>query len=374
MLVKKPPMGWNSWNTFAEHISESLLRETADAMADNGLLDAGYQYVVIDDCWSERERAEDGHLLASHEKFPGGMKALADHIHSRGLKFGMYSCTGVRTCADYPGSFEHEFLDAQTFAEWGVDLLKYDFCYKPDRISGELLYRRMAMALRNSGRDILFSACNWGCDESEKWIRSTGAHMWRSTGDIFDNWDSIKSLVLAQLDKACYGAVGCFNDMDMLVVGMHGNGNVGLGGCTDEEYRTHFSVWCMLNSPLMIGCDVRNMTPATREILLNREMIAINQDPEGRQPYIAINANNERFVWVKPLENGDYAILFANLADSGQRIWVSWWDLGLPHASGYAFQLRDLWKHEDLGVFKDGFGPGMPAHSCVVVRASLVKA
>ena len=237
MLAQTPPMGWNSWNTFGEKINEQVVKDTADAIVALGLKDVGYEYVVIDDCWSLLERDENGRLVADPEKFPSGMKALADYVHSKGLKFGIYSCVGFLTCAEYPGSFDHEFEDAQTFADWGVDFLKYDFCYKPSRVNGPLLYQRMSMALKATGREILFSACNWGRDDVETWIRSTGAHMYRSTGDIGDNFQCMKEIAVSQYDKLAYSLPGCFNDIDMLICGMHGNGNVALGGCTEEEYN-----------------------------------------------------------------------------------------------------------------------------------------
>ncbi len=179
-------MGWNSWNTFGHDINEELIKTTADSMVSEGFLEAGYNYLVIDDCWSKRMRNEKGELEADPEKFPNGIKAVADYVHSKGLKFGIYSCAGNYTCAGYPGSYEYEFVDARTFAEWGVDFLKYDYCYKPAFEVGKMLYRRMGLALANCGRDILFSACSWGADETNKWIKETGAHMWRSTGDIND--------------------------------------------------------------------------------------------------------------------------------------------------------------------------------------------
>lgn len=372
MLSKTPAMGWNSWNTFGSDISDSLIRETADAMVDNGLKEAGYEYVVIDDCWSEKQRDKNGRLVPDHNKFPNGMKALSDYVHGKSLKFGMYSCAGIRTCADYPGSFEHEFTDAKTFAEWGVDFLKYDYCFKPKHIEGHLLYKRMAMALRNCGRDILFSACSWGTDGPETFMRNAGAHMWRSTGDIQDNWESIKGIVYQQMNLMPYGAPGCYNDMDMLVVGMRGKGNVGLGGCTDEEYRTHFAIWCLFNSPLMIGCDVRNLDDVTKSILTNRELIAINQDPEGRQPYIVLN-EYEHLVCAKPLSGGDYAIGVFNMSDNEAGIYANFWDMGLPLDCGYSLLLRDLWQHEDIGVYKEGINVKLQPHSGVVYRAKFVK-
>ena len=192
MVKLTPPMGWNSWNTFGANISEELIFEIADRMVEDGYLDAGYEYVVIDDCWSLRERDANGRLVPDPKKFPHGMKYVADYIHSKGLKFGMYSCAGMLTCAGYPGSMDHEFIDAATFAEWEVDLLKYDYCFNSRIIAGEYLYRRMGLALENCGRDILLSCCTWGVDQTHEWVKTTASSMWRSTTDIFDNWDSIK--------------------------------------------------------------------------------------------------------------------------------------------------------------------------------------
>lgn len=373
MLSQTPPMGWNSWNTFGNDISDSLIRETADAIIDNGLLDAGYNYAVIDDCWSKKQRGADGRIVPDPAKFPAGMKALSDYVHAKGLKFGMYSCAGTRTCADYPGSYEYEFLDADSFASWGVDFLKYDYCYKPKYIEGHLLYKRMAMALRTCGRDILFSACSWGHDAPESFMRNAGAQMWRSTGDIVDNWPSVKDIVYQQVPLMPYGAPGCYNDMDMLIVGMHGRGNVGLGGCTDEEYKTHFSIWCLFNSPLMIGCDVRRLDEATRTILTNRELIAVNQDQEGRQPWIFLN-EREQLAVLRPLSGGDYALGVFNLSDDTREVYANFWDAGLPTGSGLGFALRDLWQHEDIGVVREGLRVNLEPHAGVVYRAKLVKA
>lgn len=390
-----PPMGWNSWNTFTWEISDKLIREAADAMASE-LRDAGYEYIVIDDCWSEKQRDKNGRLVPDHWKFPDGIKPVADYVHSKGLKFGMYSCAGTHTCGGHPGSFEHEFDDAETFAEWGVDYLKYDYCYKPDHIPGEVLYKRMSTALRNSGRDIMFSACNWGNDNVYKWIRESGAHLFRSTGDIQDNWESIKRLALSQIGNECYGGNFCHNDIDMLVVGMHGGSNnewinsteqgvnviadsgetmPRLGGCTDEEYRTHFSLWAIMNSPLMIGCDIRRMTPATKEILTNKDVIAINQDIECRGPYCIRQWNNPDNVFslVKPLANGDYAIGMFNFGDRAGEMSLQFWDIGLTTASGRGLSVYDCWKHEELGTFTERFVTTVEPHGCVVLRAKVVK-
>ena len=222
-------MGCNTWNTFGADINEKLIFELADKMVEDGYKDVGYEYLVIDDCWSEKERDENGRLVPDKNKFPNGMKYVADYVHKKGLKFGMYTCAGVRTCAGYPGSYQHEFVDAKTFAEWGVDFLKYDFCYFPHTADCKNAYLTMSNALKASGREILFSMCNWGVENTWDWARSVGAHMYRSTGDIFDNYISMKKIALSQLDKLRSSAPGCFNDVDMMVVGMYNEGNVAFG-------------------------------------------------------------------------------------------------------------------------------------------------
>jgi len=375
MLSKTPPMGWNSWNTFGAHISDSLIRETADTLVATGLAACGYEYVVIDDIWALRERDENGRMVADPEKFPHGMKALADYVHSKGLKFGMYSCAGIMTCASYPGSFDYEYIDAQTFAEWGVDFLKYDYCFKPPSSFGPNLYKRMAMALRASGREILFSACNWGAEESEKWMRTSGAHMWRSTGDIEDNWKSIIDILELQNDKEAFGAPGCFNDMDMLVVGMYGKGNVGLGGCNDVEYKSHFSMWALLNSPLMIGADVRGLSDAALAILSNRDIIALNQDEEGRQPYQVTEWTNPKLkkIYVRALADGAYAVGMFNLGDKPLDINLMFCEIGLTTHAGYRMEFTELWEKKNYGIFKDKLTVSIDAHDCKVFKVKLVK-
>lgn len=374
-----PPMGWNSWNTFTEEINEQVVKQSADAMVESGLADCGYEYIVIDDCWSLRERDKNGRLQADPEKFPSGIKAVADYIHSKGLKFGMYSCDGPLTCARYPGSFDHEFIDAATFAEWGVDFLKYDNCFKP-AIAGNILYRRMAMALRNCGRDILFSACNWGAEESEKWIRSTGAHMYRSTGDIRDSWQSIKSLALSQICKISHSGTYCFNDIDMLVVGMYGKStnehiaNSDISACTDLDYRTHFAFWCMMNSPLMIGCDIRNMNEATKKILTNRDLIAINQDIEGRSPYYlgsTPETPREYFWMYKMLSNGDIALGVFNFSDKKRGMALQLFDLGLPETTGKCLRAYDCVNGEDFGILPQSVYVQVEAHDCKIFRCKI---
>lgn len=377
MIVKTPPMGWNSWNTFGGNINEELIKTTADTMVNEGYLDAGYEYLVIDDCWSKRVRNEKGELEPDPEKFPNGMKAVADYVHSKGLKFGMYSCAGNYTCAAYPGSYEYEFIDARTFAEWGVDYLKYDYCFKPAHEYGKMLYRRMGLALANCGRDILFSACSWGADETHKWIKETGAHMWRSTGDIQDNWTSIKELYEKQLPIVEYNGQGCFNDMDMLVVGMHGNGNVAReNGCTDEEYLMHFSLWCLFGVPLMMGGDIRNMNDYCRNVMLNRELIAINQDPENRPPYYEPKqryASNGRMGMLKMLSNGELLLAYYNFAEYPLDVLLYFDDIGVPYSSGYGLELTDVLTGECVGVKRDFYNPRLEGHSFKFFKAKFVK-
>ena len=395
MVINTPPMGWNSWNTFGAEISEKLIMESADAIAATGLQNAGYNYVVIDDIWALKERDSQGRLVPDPQKFPHGMKFLSDYVHKLGLKFGMYSCAGYLTCAGYPGSFEHEWVDAQSFAQWGVDFLKYDFCFCPTTVRPDILYKRMSLALANSGRDILLSACSWGAKNTKTWIKETGAHMWRSTYDIQDCWKSVRDLAVSQLMVQQYNGRGRFNDLDMLIVGMNGHGNVGLTGCTEEEYRTHFSLWAMLGSPLMIGCDVRNMTEQTKQILMNREVLAIDQDPLGCQPFFVNNFgglhdprapgeellpeyNLECPCLARYLDGGDIAIGLFNLSDSQ----VSRWELtilpdvlGLPLNSHKKLEFRDLWTGETLADFNGTLKVDrLDAHSSRLFRARVVDA
>lgn len=380
-LAHTPPMGWNSWNTFGWNINEELIKTVADYFAENNLKDAGYEYIVIDDCWSEKQRDANHRLVPDKEKFPNGIKAVADYVHSKGLKFGIYSCAGTHTCGGHPGSFDHEFIDAETFAEWGVDYLKYDYCYKPKCADGENLYKRMAMALRCCGRDIVFSACNWGADNVYTWIRESGAHLFRSTGDIQDNWVSIRNIAESQLGHEAYSGVYCHNDMDMLVVGMHGKGDnaevlgSSLMGCTETEYKTHFALWAIMNSPLMIGCDVRKMSESTKEILLNTDIIAINQDPECRGPYCIRQWNNpdKVFALVKPLSGSEYAIGLFNLSDRKSEMSLQFFDIGLPMSSGRGLELYDCHTHKIVGTFSERYAVQLEAHDCQVFRAKPVK-
>ena len=374
MLASRPPLGWNSWNTFGEHISDPLIREMADFMVDRGYRDAGYQYLVIDDCWSLRDRDESGRLVPDPEKFPCGMKAVADYVHSKGLKFGMYSCAGVMTCAGYPSSYDHEFLDAETFASWGVDFLKYDFCNFPETGDCRTRYQTMSMALKSTGREILFSACNWGQEDSWDWMRACGAHMYRSTGDIFDNAASYRNIAVSQIPPLNASAPGCFNDMDMLTVGMYGNGLVGTTGCGDADYRSQFALWCFCSAPLMLGCDIRNMSDFIRKLVTNRDLIRIDQDSEARPPIMTHHPWNDRLVTLfKHLDDGSYALGFFNLDDSDGEAVATFSDFGLPAHAGYDLILRDALDGGDEHRCREYLRVSVPAHDCRVFIARLAR-
>ena len=375
VLAQTPPMGWNSWNTFGSRITEELIKQTADAFVDTGLQAAGYEYIVIDDLW-EAESRVDGKLTWDVTKFPNGIPALAEYVHSKGLKFGIYSCAGTHTCAGKPASYGYEEIDAQTFADWGVDFLKYDFCYVPAGVDGPQLYQRMGQALRSTGRPILFSLCEWGKHEPWKWGCRTGGHMWRTTGDINDSWGSIVRLGFElQAGLEPYAGPGHWNDPDMLVVGMYGSGNVARGGCTDDEYRSHFSLWSLLAAPLMLGCDVRLMNTVTRDILLNTEVIAVNQDKLGRQGYRVggVDWGGEiAETWVKPLEDGSIAVGLFNLGERIQRrVSIAWESIGLQ--SHRKCSVRDLWQHEDLGIMNGDFSTLVDGHDVALVRITPIR-
>ena len=393
MILQRPPMGWNSWNTFGENISDSLIRETARAMKEKGYLDAGYRYIIIDDCWSLKERDSRGRLVPDPAKFPEGMKAVSDYVHSLGFLFGMYSCAGVQTCAGYPSSYDHEFVDAETFAAWGVDYLKYDFCNFPASADGKNRYATMSMALKSTGRDILFAACNWGTDEPWKWMNSLGAHSYRSTGDIQDNFKSFSAIARSQLDHFCMSGPSCFNDIDMLTVGMYGRGNVALGeACGDLDYGTQFSLWCILSAPLILGGDVRNLTPFAEGLVKNPGLLRINQDPECRPPFPVYRGRvlsteydpetgsswheypDAGLTLFKHLSGGEFAVGYFNFAPKSGELPFIFADAGLPYGSGIGFRLRDAVTGEDLGVHRDYFHVRLPAHGSRVLLARMEKA
>lgn len=501
-LARTPPMGWNSWNKFSCHIDENIVREIADAMVSTGMKDAGYEYVVIDDCWMAPTRDANGNLQPDSRTFPHGIKALADYVHSKGLKFGIYSCNGTRTCQGLPASLGYEEQDARLFASWDVDYLKYDFCYSekavceidkitvdgvdyeaeaPENVieggaaigflskcSGERCvsqigegsgsleftsvhvpragcyqltiqyvhrggdvgpravfmsvngkegqrlrlinwtyerdavstlevpvelqeggnrirfynpytsreitiqnYTKMSQALQATGRPIVFSLCEWGTHRPWEWGAPI-AHLWRTTGDIFDKWESVLSILDRQVGLERYAGPGGWNDPDML--------EVGNGGMTATEYRAHFSLWCLLNAPLMAGNDLRHMDEETRAILTNKEVIAVNQDPAGVQGS-RIRKDGDQEVWAKVLANGDRAVILFNRGESDTLMEVSLAELGFGDAGGTAasagaagapgahYVARDLWEHRDVAFNGEGkLRAVVPGHGVAMFR------
>jgi alpha-galactosidase len=324
-LAKTPPMGWNSWNKFHCDVSEVLIMGIADAMVSSGMKDAGYEYVVIDDCW-QVSRDENGEIVVDKDRFPHGMKYVADYVHSKGLKFGIYSCAGTLTCQRRPGGFGHEYQDARTYAKWGVDYLKYDWCSSSTQ-DAKSSYTNMRNALYTAGRPIVFSICEWGSNKPWEWAGDVG-HLWRTTGDISDSWNSMIGIFDKQKDLARYAGPGKWNDPDML--------EVGNGGMTTEEYKTHFSLWCMLASPLIAGNDIQNMTPETKSILLNKEIIAINQDTLGRQA-TCYRDNGDYQIWVKGLSNNEKAVCLLNKSDEKKSVLVDFALLASVRSGGRGF-------------------------------------
>jgi alpha-galactosidase len=354
-LAKTPPMGWNSWNLFAEKINDQTVRTMADAMVSSGMRDAGYIYVNIDDTW-EGVRDAQGNLQANH-KFPD-MKALADYVHSKGLKLGIYSSPGPRTCGSYPASYGHEVQDASTFASWGIDYLKYDWCsagniYKNDAL--QPVYQKMGDALGATGRPIVYSLCEYGMGSVEKWGADVSGNLWRTTGDIRDEWDSMIANVEQQVPTAPYAGPGHWNDPDMLEIG---NGHM-----SDDEYRTHMSLWALVAAPLLAGNDIRSMSASTKAILLNKEVIAIDQDPLGKQASPKRNGNLE--TWVKPLADGSVAVGVVNLGSAALKAAVHASDLHLSQAGGKA---RDLWSHKDVQFKGDVYAATVPSHGVLLLR------
>ncbi|MDE3105068.1 MAG: glycoside hydrolase family 27 protein [Acidobacteriota bacterium] len=357
-------MGWNSWNKFAcKGVNEQVVRAAADAMAANGMKDAGYQYIVIDDCW-QTSRDAQGNIVADKDKFPSGIKAVADYVHSKGLKFGIYTDAGAMTCAKRPGSIGHEYQDAQQYANWGVDYLKEDWCNTLPGQSSESSYTLMREALKATGRPILFSICEWGSTKPWLWAGPVG-NMWRSTGDIQDCWDCKKQWggngVVQILDQLApiysYAGPGHWNDPDML--------EVGNGGMTQEENRAHFGMWAMLSAPLLAGNDLEHMTPAIKEILLNKEVIAVDQDTLGQQAR-RVKQQNGLEVWSKELADGGRAVALLNRSDAPATIEATWQEIGYPAKTSAA--VRDLWAMKDLGQKTGGYSATVPSHGMVMVK------
>ena len=373
-LAQTPPMGWNSWNKFSCNVSEQLIREMADAMVSSGMKDAGYEYIVIDDCW-QIARDEKGNILPDPDRFPSGMKALADYVHSKGLKFGLYSCAGSRTCQGRPGSRGYQFQDARQYAEWGVDFLKYDWCSNEGQ-NAEAAYRTMSDALRVCGRPIVFSICEWGTNEPWRWPAGIG-HMWRISRDIRDcyqctfDWGGVGVLEIIdkQVDLWRYASPGRWNDSEMLEVG---NGNM-----TYDEYVTHFSMWAMLASPLMAGNDLRDMDKTTIEILTNKEVIAVNQDVRGEQSRRFMKMGDHE-IWVKQLDGGELAMCFMNRSEHTWALNYNWTAQTMYFAREVnlrtsEYTVRDLWQHKDIGTTAKNLVHNIPSHGVLMVRLSLKK-
>ena len=363
-LALTPPMGWNSWNKFGCDVSEARIRGAADAMVASGMKDAGYQYVVIDDCWQVR-RDEKGAIVADPERFPSGMKALADYVHAKGLRFGLYSDAGTLTCAKRPGSKDHEAQDARSYAEWGVDYLKYDWCNAAGQDTRDS-YARMSQALRASGRPIVFSICEWGSTKPWLWAQGVG-QLWRATGDIQDCWDCGKSWggmgVVHIIDQVAelfpFAGPGHWNDPDML--------EVGNGGLTAVENRAHFSFWALFAAPLMAGNDLAAMSGEVREILTNREVIAVDQDPLGMQGR-KVRDDGAREVWMKPLADGSRAVILFNRGSEAATLTAEWEAIGL--FPGTRAVVRDLWTKQDAGVFDGRYQAKVDPHGVAMLKVT----
>lgn len=376
-LAKTPPMGWNSWNSFACDISEKLIKETADIMVSSGMKDAGYLYVNLDDCW-HGERDSLGFIHENKQHFPNGIKALADYIHSKGLKIGIYSDAGWKTCGGHPGSRGYEFQDAKTYASWGIDYLKYDWC-NTDSLVADEAYKTMATALVASKRPIVFSLCEWGDNKPWLWGAKYG-HLWRTTGDIVDCWDcelghgswvsnGIMRIVDMQMDMKRmlrnYAGPGHWNDPDMMEVGNR---------LTVSESRAHFSLWCMMAAPLIAGNDLRTMTKETIEILTNKEVIAIDQDALGVQCFKWFDFGSYE-IYAKPLANGELAVCFLNRGETPINVNFDWSNTENINDGKYRYEftketykMRDVWSHQDVGTTAKAFMANLPAHDVIVLR------
>ncbi len=360
-LVRTPPMGWNSWNKFGGRVDDASVRGMADAMVSSGMSKAGYVYINIDDTWEQGRDAKGN--ITSNKKFPD-MKALADYVHSKGLKIGIYSSPGPKTCAGYEGSFGHEEQDAKTFAAWGIDYLKYDLCsdldvYKDDAPTLQAIYQEMGEALEATHRPIVYSLCEYGrATVWTGWGEKSGGNLWRTTGDISDRWESMDRIGFSQLKLAAYAKPGHWNDPDML--------EIGNGGMTADEYRTHMSLWSMLAAPLIAGNDLRTMTDETKSILMNDEVIAIDQDPQYT-PATSVSSEAGIEVWMRPLHDGSVAVgMFNRNAAAAEAQFAKG---SLPSSfAGKKLEVRDLWKHEAIAMEGDAFKATAPSHGVVLLR------
>lgn len=378
-LAMTPPMGWNSWNTFATNIDEKLVKETADIMVSSGMAAAGYNYIVLDDGWMAKERDQNGDLVPDLVKFPNGMKVVIDYVHSKGLKFGLYNCAGTQTCAGYPGTRGYEYQDARFYARLGIDFLKYDWC-NTKGITAPEAYTTMSNALKTAGRPIVFSLCEWGDNQPWEWGKPVG-NLWRISGDIYpcfdcefkhpENWSSWGFMKIADMRKDIrkYSGPDHWNDFDMMEVGNEMN---------DIEDKAHFSVWCMLASPLFSGNDYRKMSKETLAILTNKELIAVNQDKLGIQGFKYL-AQDGLEIWVKPLTDGNWAVTFLNRSDVVKKINFDWKKNNIKDADfGYEadfnkkiFKITDLWKNKQIGNTKKSFISEIASHDVIVLKLIL---
>jgi Alpha-galactosidase len=378
LIASTPPMGWNSWNTFGHNVNESVIRETAEALISTGLKDYGYNYIVIDDCWSIKDKRDgNGNLIADPEKFPNGIKALSDYVHEKGFKLGIYSDAAEKTCSGYPGSYGFEEQDAQLWAGWGIDFLKYDYCNAPQEQSIAMeRYAHMGEALRNTGREFLYSLCEWGNQSPHLWGRRVGGHMWRVSGDVYDSWINIwlntwySIGIDVSIDIANevheYGGPGAWNDLDMLVVGLKGKGQIAGSGMSFVEYQTHMSLWCMACSPLMIGCDIRQLDSDTASLLMNREVLDVNQDSLGI-PARRAKQFGQCEIWTKPLADQSIAVSVINRSSRPEDVTVKARDMGMLDTPKLA---RNLWTQEDIADFKIDFIQRVQPHETVLLKVT----
>ncbi|HXP59131.1 MAG TPA: NPCBM/NEW2 domain-containing protein [Dongiaceae bacterium] len=366
-IALTPPLGWNSWNAFACDVTDANVRAAADAMAASGLMEHGWSYINIDDCW-EAGRDAQGNILAN-DKFPN-MNALTEYVHRKGLKIGLYSSPGPKTCAGHEGSYQHEAQDARRYAQWGFDYLKYDWCsygeIAPNAGHAALMkpYQVMRAALNHAPRDIVFSLCQYGMGNVWEWGAQVGGNCWRTTGDISDSWRSMAGIGFGQAGHEQFAGPGHWNDPDMLVVGYVGwSARVRPTRLTPNEQYTHISLWCLLCSPLLIGCDLTRLDDFTLNLLANDEVLDVSQDPLGRQA-ARLAQTGPLEVWAKDLEDGSKAVGLFNRGDEETRVTANWPDL---HLTG-AHQVRDLWRQQDLGAFSDQFQTAVPRHGVVLVK------
>jgi alpha-galactosidase len=379
-LAATPPMGWISWNLFEGNISESIIMEVADAMVDNGLKEAGYEYIILDDLW-HGGRDKNGKVFPDKNKFPNGMKVVADYIHSKGLKFGIYTDIAEYTCAGMVGSLGFEENDAQTFAEWGVDYIKCDYCHAPEDMWTAInRYEKFITAVRKTERPVVFAICEWGQRAPWLWGPKVDGQLWRTTWDLRDTWEhgqynsghnGIMEALDRQVGLAKYAGPGRWNDPDMLVVGLNGTGSSssanGANGCTITEYEAQFGLWCLLSAPLLMTCDIRNMDTNTKRILTNHELIAVNQDELGKQA-TRIYKSECKEVWAKRLNDGSWAVGFLNRDnDQNKDIYLNLSTLGITSR----VSVRDLWEHQDVDFENDGiFCTTVEPHQCKVFKIS----